>query len=88
MKKVLIYVIVVLVIGSILVYFLNETGLLAALLGGGLVIGKKLQEEMSNLQAERKQIQENIEKIREKRNNLEMEDLSLEEEAKYWKKQK
>lgn len=87
MKKKLLYTVGGIVLIFLLVYFLNEVGIIASLLGGSFFASNKLKKEMREYEKNKSILKNDIDKIRHKRKNLKTEDKSDQEEVEYWKNQ-
>lgn len=87
MKKAALYIAGFVLISIVLVYFLNEVGLVASIFGGSFVATKKLNDEANKYIRQKEEIEEEIARIRKSKENLKVKDKTPEEEVDYWKKQ-
>lgn len=92
MNKILIYIIIGLIILFGLYYFLGELGLISGLaaalgLGGSQLKVNNLQEENKALEERKKEKEQQLKEIEEKQKELKVDNLTPEEEKKYWKNQ-
>lgn len=93
MNKILTYTIIGIIVLFGLYYFLGTNGLLGGLIGvvgfgGSEMRVKRKQEENLDLEKRKKEKLALLKEIEAKQKELELDDLTPEEEREYWKNQK
>lgn len=86
MKKILIYIVLILIVLGTLYYLLDLQGLFAGLFGGGLAANQVLKGKADQLKKDQEDIEKQLE-VLEQELDKKPEDLTPEEEKDYWKNQ-
>lgn len=89
MKKLIIYSVFALIILGLLYYLAGESGLIGGLFGIGGYTGskamRKLREQGETFDKQAEEKTKELREIQAKKDNLEVKDLSPEDEKEYWK---
>lgn len=90
MKKIYIYIALILIVLGTLYYYFDMSGIIGGLFGVGAVAGKAFKSKQNELQAIETAIDHQVAEIEKEKKKLEtdgVEDKTSKEEADYWKNQ-